>query len=355
MKKEGGGLPKTALWWTGWHPVLAASVFSVGGVLLSNLLGWFGVGTTLFGFVAVAVGVFVPSVRKMGVVAALVAVVVFFGVGTEVIVEIASSFGIEASRLAEEVSALVVLEPTSNPAMVVAESVANLALTSLAGASFGVAVWLPCALYVNVSHERLLEQLIGRVREAGEGVLDGEGSLHTLTNGKGAVPLVKPAKEYDVANVLVGESSVGVHHGSFIDTVSRTVEVGDGTEDVYYDQISSVGYDGRRLRIRTADGGSVNVVTSDEATEIVDEIEERLREYKAKSAVDGAEGQEETPASTERRNRDEGTEETEQNDEGEVSEGGDMDDTFEDTEDIEEVLSGNGDDTDDQENGDETR
>jgi hypothetical protein len=325
---------------------------------LGNLLGWFGVGTTISGFVAVAVGVFVPSVRKMGVVAALVAIVVFFGVGTEVIVEAAGSFGIDARRLAEEVSALVVLEPTSNPAMVVGESVAGLALTSLAGASFGVAVWLPCALYVNASHELLLERLVGRVREAGEEVLGGEGSLHTLTNGKGAVPLVKPAKEYDVANVLVGESSVGVHHGSFVDTVSRTVEVGDGTEEVYYDQISSVGYDGRRLRIRTADGGSVNVVTSDEATEVVGEIEEHLREYKSKSAVDGVEGQEETHASTERKTRHEGTEETEQNNEGDVSDGEDVDDTFDDAEDIEEVLSGDsgsGDDTDDRENGDETR
>ena len=322
---------------------------------MGNLLGWFGVGTTIFGSVAVAVGVFVPSVRKMGVVAALVAIVVFFGVGTEVIVGAARSFGIDARSLAEEVSALVVLEPTSTPAMVVAESVANLALTALAGASFGVAVWLPCALYVNASHERLLERLVGRVREAGEEVLGGEGSLHTLTNGKGAVPLVKPAKGYDVANVLVGESSVGVHHGSFVDTVSRTVEVSNGTEEVYYDQISSVGYDGRRLRIRTADGGSVNVVTSEEATEVVDEIEERLRKYKAKSAVGGVEGQEEVQTATERMDRDEGVEETEQNDEGDVSDGRDMEDTFDDADDIEEVLSGDGDDTDDQENGDETR
>ena len=131
--------------------------------------------------------------------------------------------------------------------------------------------------------------------------------------------------------------------------------LGDGTEEVYYDQISSVGYDGRRLRIRMADGGSVNVVTSDEATEVVDEIEERLREYKSKSAVDGVEGQKETHASTERRGRDEGTEETEQNDEGEVSDGEEVEDTFDDAEDIEEVLSGDGDDTDDRENGDETR
>lgn len=273
-----------ALWRVGWHPVPTASFFAVVGVLAGYFAGWFGVGTAVFGGFFVALGVVLPLVRKTGVGAAVVAVVVFFGVGAEAVVETARGFGLDARGPAEEISALVLdISPASagdtvEATDVVGGAVAWLSVSSLGGAAVGVAAWLVCAAYVNTAHAGVREELLGRVRKAGEEVLGGD--VYTLTHPVGTVPVVGSARRYDVANLRVTASSVEIHHGSVVSMAPRAVDVGEETEEVYYDRISSVGYDGRRLRIRTADGEPVKVVTSEKPAELLKEVRENLRAYK---------------------------------------------------------------------------
>ncbi len=286
------GSATDALWWAGWRPAKTAGVFAAVGIFVAGTVGWFGVGTLAFGVAVVALGAVLTSVRRAVFVAAVAAVGVFFVVGAEIVEETFESLGVGTVQPTEafseavlEVAALAGIEPAGEPTEVVGSAVAWLSLSSLAGAAVGGVVWFACIQYVNRTHDGVRDELVARVREAGKEVLrdeteGDEDSIHTLVHGEGGVPLVEPSEKYDVANLSVGESSASIHHGSVVRMRTREAEIGEGTEEVYYDQISSVGYDGRRLRIRTADGEAVNVVTSGKPTDAVDEIDERLREYK---------------------------------------------------------------------------
>lgn len=280
------------LWWIGWSPVATASAAGAAGVVAGYLLGWLAAGTAVFGVVVVALGVVLSLVRRTCLVAAVGSVVVFFVVGAEAVENTLEGLGV-GTGWAEAVSVRV-LEMASlvgvglggesgrTATEVVGGEVAWLAVSSLAGAAAGGGVWLVGVYVVNGRHAGVRERLVEVAREEGERVLGDDGSFHTLTHGEGSLPLVDPSERYYVANFLVGESSVCLHYGSEVDMESQEVDISDSTKELYYDQISSVDYGGERLRIGSADGGTVKIVTSEKPVELMEEVDERIQKYKAK-------------------------------------------------------------------------
>lgn len=283
------------LWWIGWSPVATASVGAAAGVVAGYLLGWLAGGTAAFGVVVVALGVVVPLVRRTCLLAAVGSVVVFFVVGAEAVENTLEGLGV-GTGLAEAVSVRVLElasfvgvglgESGSTATEVVGGAIAWLSVSSLAGAAAGGGVWLVGVYVVNSRHARVRERLVEGASEEGERILGDDGSFHTLTHGEGYLPLVDPAERYQVANLLVGESSVCLHYGSEVDMESQEAEISDSTKEIYYDQISSVDYGGERLRIGSADGGTVKVVTSEKPVELIEEVDERVQEYKTRYAAE---------------------------------------------------------------------
>lgn len=290
------GAATDPLWWIGWSPVATASAGAAAGVVAGYLLGWLAAGTATFGVVVVALGVVVPLVRRTCLVAAVGSVIVFFVVGAEAVKDALEGLGV-GTGLAEAVSVRV-LELASfvgvglgggsgrTATEVVGGAIAWLSVSSLAGAAAGGGVWLVGVYVVNSRHAGIRERLVEVASEEGERVLGDDGSFHTLTHGEGYLPLVDPAERYQVANLLVGESSVCLHYGSEVDMASQEAEISDSTKEIYYDQISSVDYGGERLRIGSADGGTVKVVTSEKPVELIEEVDERVQEYKTRYAAE---------------------------------------------------------------------
>jgi len=278
-----------ALWWIGWKPHVVCGVGAAAGVLAGYFRGGMGPMAVAASVLFIALGLVKPSLLKTGFVASLAAAVSFFVVGTERVTNALETVGLES--LAETVSVFLVeiatsadaeFEPTSQPTEVVGSAVAGVAFWSLVGAAAGVVFWLLGVYTVNRRHDSVRETLVENAREAGATLLGDDGSLRTLTHGEGSVFLVTPAERYSVTNVLVGESSVSLHYGSVVDMAAQEVEMSDSMKELYYDQISSVDYGGDRLRIRSADGGTVRVITSEKPVELLEEIESRLQKYKKK-------------------------------------------------------------------------
>lgn len=279
-----------AVWWIGWKPLVVGGVGATAGIVAGYFRGGMGPMAVAVSVFFVALGLVKPSLLKTGFVASVVAAVAFFVVGAERITDAFETVGL--AGLAETVSVLLLeiatfagaeFEPTRQPTEIVGSAVAGVAFWSLAGAAVGAVVWLVGVYTVNRRHDGIRERLVENAREAGETVLGDDGSLHTLTHGEGSVFLVNPAERYYVANVLVGESSVTLQYGSTVEMASQEVEISDSKKELYYDQISSVDYGGDRLKIRSADGGTVKVVTSEKPVELLGEIDDRLQKYKKRS------------------------------------------------------------------------
>lgn len=283
-----------SLWWIGWRPLVVGGAGAAAGVVVGYFRGGLGLLALAASVFFVALGLIKPSLLKTGFVAYVVAAVAFFVVGAERITSALESVGL-GTDLVETVSVFLLeiakfagaeFESARQPTEILGSGVAGVAFWSLAGAAVGSVVWLVGVYAVNRRHVGVRESLVENARVAGETVLGDEGSLHTLTHGEGSVFLVTPAERYYVANFLVGGSSVSLHYGSTVEMASQEVEINDSTKELYYDQISSVDYGGDRLKIRSADGGTVRVVTSEKPVELLEEIDDRLQKYKKRFSSD---------------------------------------------------------------------
>jgi len=293
MKRTATGTAEGALWWAGWRPLAVASLGALVGVLAGYAAGVLGPATAVVGVVVVSVGFFAPWLRRMGFVGALVAFVVFYVVGPST-----AERGLEQSGVGTEWTGLVadtvlniralVGSPSGEATAVVGGGVASLSLWSLAGAAGGGAVWLVGAYVVNSGYGDLYSRFVGEVEREGAELL-GDDDLHTFTHGEETAPVVRSAKRYRATNLLVGDSSLSLHHGSTVDMVTRDGSVSDSTKELYYDQVASVDYEEPFLKVRMSDGEVVKIVTSGKPVEVIEEVEDRLQTYKA-SPPSGADG-----------------------------------------------------------------
>ncbi len=275
-----------ALWWLGWRPLVAGSIGGIAGVLVGYAVGAVGGATATFGVLLIAVGALKPFLRKLGFLAAVSVFVVFYVIGSESAEGILEAVGVGAdwtelvAVFVLNVGSLVGVETANEPTEVVGGAVAALALWSLAGAAFGGVGWLGGAFAVNRKYAEVYDEFVEKVEEEGESLLGNRGGFYSLTHGEETAPVVDSAKMYRTTNLLVGESSLSLHHGSSVDMVTREIEIGDGTKELYYDQVASVDYDEPFVKIRMSDGEEIRIVSSGKPEELLDGVQRKVQEYK---------------------------------------------------------------------------
>lgn len=283
-----------ALWWTGWRPLIVGSLGAVAGVVAGYADGAVGPVTAAVGLILVSAGILSPLLRRVGFLSAVVTFVVFFVVGPSRAEEALGSAGLgtgwteQLARFVLNVVSLVGVEPSGEPTAVVGGALASLTLWSLAGAAAGGVVWLAGAYTINSLYAETYHDFTDAVEDEGRVLLGGGDAFYTFTHGEETVPLVRSAKKYNATNLLVGDSSLSLHHGSTVDMVARDSEVSDSTKELYYDQVASVDYEEPYLKIRMSDGQVVRIVTSGKPVDVIAEIEGRLQTYKGSPASDEA-------------------------------------------------------------------
>lgn len=301
MKNSAREKAENVLWWTGWRPLAVGSIGAVLGVVAGYFAGEVGPATTGVGVVLIAVAAFSPWLRRTGFVSAFVAFVVFHVVGPGPFVTSLEESGVGTgwvdfvAEFVLNIGSLVGVEPSGEPAAVVGGGVASLSLWSLAGATTGGVVWIAGVYVVNSGYADIYHRFVERVEDEGRALLDADGDdeFHTFSHGEETFPVVRSPKNYHATNLLVGDSSLSLHHGSTVDMVTREEEISNSTKELYYDQVASVDYESPFLKIRMSDGQVVKIVTSGKPVEVIDEIEDRLRRYKTSgSREDSGEGTE---------------------------------------------------------------
>jgi len=276
-----------AVWWLGWRPFITSSLFATAGILIGFVTGSFGPYAAGVGIFLVLLGLLRSWIRKTGALLATSAFVVFYALGTETTLTLLESAGlgtdwVEPTALfVTTIGTLAGAEATTRPVEVVGGSVSGLALWSLAGGVVGGLVWAVSVYRINSGYAQLYEDFVERVEETGEEILGDDGYFRSVSHGVETIPLVKAAKGYYTTNLLIGESSISLHHGSKLDMVNREFEVSDGTKEIFYDQVASVDYDEPYLRVRTSDGEVVRIISSEKPSEVIERVQKRLQRYKS--------------------------------------------------------------------------
>jgi type II secretory pathway pseudopilin PulG len=92
-------------------------------------------------------------------------------------------------------------------------------------------------------------------------------------------------KRYHERTILiVDDQLVTIHESLKFDASSRMPILADESQEIYYDQISSISYSGGGLEIGTSDGGTLRYPTTRKPQDALNDLQSRVREYKQQSA-----------------------------------------------------------------------
>ena len=140
---------------------------------------------------------------------------------------------------------------------------------------------------------------VGDVRESGSrdvmdsaaevARLDGDNNetFSLVTNTGDSLPLL-PHPNRRVATLVVGDALLLVHDSAVVNLPGLKWNVGDSTNEFYYDQISSVNYDpnkkspGGTFQVNQSDGNHQSWDTVSDAKKALSSVQDRIRAYKTK-------------------------------------------------------------------------
>lgn len=265
-----------ALWWLGWHRRYVLSTGVAAGFVSGYAVGGLGVAGLAAGLVVAGGLVYGRRVLALeGVVLGGLAAVAAT-VGFEAAL---SSAGVEgpASAFVGGVLSLVGFDGTE-PLSAAEDGATAFATWYFSGLLVGALVWSVGAAVINRTYADTYGAFRDVVEKKGVALL-GEGT-HTTMNGSGSLLGVRPNREYHATNIRVRQNSVDLNYGSALSMPRKAVKIAGSTKHLYYDQLSSVDYDEPYFEIRMAGGEVVKVVTEEEPSEVLDEIEENLGRYK---------------------------------------------------------------------------
>lgn len=124
----------------------------------------------------------------------------------------------------------------------------------------------------------------GAEREARRilGLAGEDTTTHTIWASWGNVWGV-PLDRWHVPTVLViGESSVAIYDDAKLDLKRVSTTIGQGTRELFYDQISSVNYDRPFFEIKMTDGDVLQYRSSRKPDDVLYELQQRVRAFKTK-------------------------------------------------------------------------
>jgi len=106
--------------------------------------------------------------------------------------------------------------------------------------------------------------------------LDDTSTVHPLAVGSDSVVGFDRSKRYDLAVVTLGETALTVHHDGSLNLLSRTWTVGDRTERIPYEAVSSVTEGDGTLRIELVDGETKSLPVERRPDDLLTALDRRL-------------------------------------------------------------------------------
>lgn len=116
-----------------------------------------------------------------------------------------------------------------------------------------------------------------RVRRAVATELDQDVSaVYSLAEGVDSAYGLERSKRYDLTVLTLGETALTIHHDVMVDLLDTSWLVGDRTEQVPYERLSSVTGDSGTLQMELVDGETISVPTERRPVELTTALDSRL-------------------------------------------------------------------------------
>lgn len=144
--------------------------------------------------------------------------------------------------------------------------------------------------HVNENYEKVLNEFHSRVDRVVEEALavqpEDNASQYRAHYESGSKLLREPSMEYETHTLVVTDHSLIVHDDAELSMPLLDEEIGDSTQEFYYDSISSVNYDSeeRQFWVNLTDGHGQSWPSERKPEDCLEDLQTRLREYKRQAA-----------------------------------------------------------------------
>lgn len=148
--------------------------------------------------------------------------------------------------------------------------------------------------HVNGNYTEVLNEFHSRCRRKSEDLIsldDDNVETYMLRSGSGSKLLRKPFTDYSTVTILVTDYSLTIHDGNELDMMWLSADISESTEEIYYDQIASVNFEPTdnddekgKFWVNRSDGHGNSWSTDRKPDNALDDIQQRVREYKRQAA-----------------------------------------------------------------------
>ncbi|CQH55242.1 uncharacterized protein HHUB_2205 [Halobacterium hubeiense] len=144
--------------------------------------------------------------------------------------------------------------------------------------------------HVNNNYESVLNRFHERVDRVVEEALstrpEDNAETYRTHYERGSKILRKPSKVYETHTLVVTDHSLIIHDDAELEMPSLNEEIGDSTEEFYFDSIASVNYDSdeRQFWVNLADGHGRSWPSDRKPEDCMEDVQKRLRDYKRQAA-----------------------------------------------------------------------
>lgn len=160
-------------------------------------------------------------------------------------------------------------------------------MTTVAGLVIvGLPLAVVAAIYARLKKGDILDEFARDAERTSRSLLQQYGddvATYMISSAKTPHYFVGEERYHEKTMLIVDDQLVTIHESLKLDASSRMPILADESQEIYYDQISSISYTGGQLEIRTSDGGTLRYPTTRKPRDALNDLQGRVRDYKQRS------------------------------------------------------------------------
>lgn len=154
---------------------------------------------------------------------------------------------------------------------------------------FAPVVWAVAVIFTNSNYQELSDAFLHDAAAKATEIFAGAGKgteTYYIKHSYDAVNFVRPDRVHEPVVLIVSDASMLVYDDARLDFDRLYANFGTSSREFFFDSVASMNYDKPYFEIRLQDGERVKYRSSRKPDDVLHDLQQRLRSYKARPEVE---------------------------------------------------------------------